>query len=463
MRFHPEAAFSDLLDFAIKDAWKRLLWPAMQREVRSTLKEQAHERSLQIFSKNLRALLLSPPLEKSLVILGMDPGFRAGNKCAVVSAHGDYLGSVTIYPLPPQNRVKESAGILKELVAKYNIGLIAIGNGTGSYETGEFVTECLREWKRTDIFCVKVNEAGASVYSASECAVQEFPQLDVTVRGAVSIARRAQDMLAELVKIPPEAIGVGMYQHDLPVKRLKQVLGREVESVVNMVGVDLNTASAHLLAYVSGLNKKTAAAIVEARKQNGAFKSRRELLKISGLGAKAFELCAGFCRLPEAENPLENTTVHPESYGLATEILRKTGLQLSDMRLQKERVRQSLSRINVDQLAQEIKADRFTLSSVLQSLSAPVPDPRKTGENPLSQTRLQDIKDLKPGQKIRGIIRNVTDFGAFIDIGVKTEGLLHRSALKKGWEIHQLNPGETMEIEVLSIDSERGRISLAQV
>lgn len=444
------------LEMAIEDAANRLLLPAISRDVRKHLTEVAQEHAVQVFAKNLEGLLLQPPL-KGMCVLGIDPAFRTGCKMAAIDANGHLLGVDTIYPHAPQNQKKAALESLEKWVTRHNVSLIAIGNGTASRETEQLVADFIKSSQKKDLRYVIVNEAGASVYSASPLARQEFPDLDVSVRGAVSIARRIQDPLAELVKIDPKSIGVGMYQHDLNQKKLEESLSHVVESVVNRVGVQLNTASASLLQFVSGIGPKLASDIEHYRTRHTRFQSREELKKIKGLGAKAFEQAAGFLRIRHGNNPLDASAIHPECYAAAQKIMDLTGLSMSDsVEEKKEKLKPLLRDNDNETMARSLGVGVPTLMDIINQIIQPGRDPREDIEGPVLRSDVIELKDLKPGMVLDGTVRNVVDFGAFIDVGVKQDGLLHRSKVPAG---AQLVPGMVVQISILEVDLTRQRIS----
>jgi protein Tex len=443
------------LSEAAVDAAERLLLPAIERDVRRSLSERAEAHAISIFAENLRSLLSQPPLAGH-VVLGIDPGFRTGSKVVVVDPTGKLLDTVTIYPHEPQNRRAEALKILAHLVARHQASLIAIGNGTASRETEGLVAELIRSG--TDVKYLIASEAGASVYSASSVARAELPDLDVSMRGSVSIARRVQDPLAELVKIDPKSIGVGLYQHDVDQKVLAGALGGVVESVVNTVGVDLNTASPALLTYTSGIGPKLAEKIVEHRDLNGPFKNRIELRNVPGLGPKAFEQSSGFLRIRDGENPLDASAIHPESYPVALKVLEKAGLSPADPPSnRKTALDQLLAHHSAEALAREMGTGLPTLLDILEQLVRPGRDPRQDLPVPILRSDVLKMEDLQVGMQLKGTVRNVVDFGAFVDIGVKQDGLLHRSQIPAGT---QLKVGDVLDVEVQKIEVERGRIGL---
>lgn len=452
----------DQSELALADGYKRLLAPAIERDVRAALTEKAQAHAITVFASNLKALLLQPPL-RGQTVLGIDPGFRTGCKVVVVDPTGHPLiEGVAIYPHEPQKRWNEALETLRSLIRKHGVGVVAIGNGTASRETEALVAEAIRE--TPGVAYAIVSEAGASVYSASETAREEFPDLDATQRGTISIARRLQDPLAELVKIDPQAIGVGLYQHDLDQKALGAALDGVVEDAVNHVGVDLNTASPSLLTRVSGLNKRVAKAIVTQRAAAGPFKTRTELRKVKGLGEKTFEQAAGFLRIPAGLDPLDNTAIHPESYAATRKLLAKLGLEASDKALGQAiaRIRPTL---DLPSLASELGIGLPTLEDILANLAKPGRDPREELPKPHLRQDVLRMEDLKPGMRLTGTVRNVVDFGAFVDIGVKQDGLIHVSELADRFVSNPLEVvavGDVFEVEVLDIDSKRGRISLSR-
>ena len=445
---------------AAEDSYRRLIAPAIEREIRSSLTEKAESGAIRVFGKNLEQLLMQPPIAGQTV-LGWDPAFRTGCKLAVVDATGKVLDTVVIFPTAPQNKVEESKKILKELIRKYRITLISVGNGTASRESEQIIVELLKEI-REPVKYVIVNEAGASVYSASKLAAEEFPKFDVGQRSAVSIARRLQDPLAELVKIDPRSIGVGQYQHDMNQKNLSETLRGVVEDCVNKVGVDLNTASASLLEYVSGISKTVARNIVAYREENGAFTDRKQLLKVPKLGPKAFEQCAGFMRIQGGANPLDGTSVHPESYGAAENLLHRLGFQPEEV------AGGGLKGLgkkigDYGKMAEELGVGEITLRDIVAELEKPGRDPREEMPRPILRTDVMEMKDLKPGMVLKGTVRNVIDFGAFVDIGVHQDGLVHISQMTERYIKHPLEAvsvGDVVEVKVLSVDLEKKRISL---
>ena len=451
---------SPVLKTVVKDSYDRLIGPSVEREIRSEITEKAEEGAIRVFGKNLEQLLMQPPIS-GRVVLGWDPAFRTGCKLAVVDSTGKVLDTVVTYPTAPQNKVAESKKILKDMIHRYNISLISVGNGTASRESEQIIVELLKEIEEPVQYVI-VNEAGASVYSASKLATEEFPKFDVGQRSAVSIARRLQDPLAELVKIDPKSIGVGQYQHDMNQKNLGAALEAVVEDCVNKVGVDLNTASASLLEYVSGINKTLAKNIVAYREENGAFKTRKQLLKVAKLGPKAFEQCAGFMRITGGEEPLDGTSVHPESYGAAKKLLETLGYR------EEELIRGGIPGISrrirdYREMAEEIGVGEITLRDIAGELEKPARDPRDEMPRPVLRSDILEMKDLKPGMVLKGTVRNVIDFGAFVDIGVHQDGLVHISQMTDRYIRHPLEAvsvGDVVEVKILGVDPEKKRISL---
>ena len=451
-----------LLKDAVTDAYTRLIEPSISREIRNELTERAEDGAIDVFGKNLKQLLLQPPIAGQTV-LGWDPAFRTGCKLAVVDATGKVLDTAVIYPTAPHNKIEESKKVLKQLIEKYHVTLISIGNGTASRESEQVVSELLKEIPQMQIHYVITNEAGASVYSASKLATEEFPAFDVGQRSAASIARRVQDPLSELVKIEPKSIGVGQYQHDMNQKKLSETLTGVVESAVNSVGVDLNTASFSLLSYISGISSAVAKNIVAYREANGRFQSRQELKKVPKLGPKAFEQCAGFCRITGGKEPLDATAVHPESYDSAKILLKKIGCGIRDEE-QIKAFRKNLR--DKHALAAEIGCGEITLTDMLDELEKPARDPRADMPAPVLRSDVLEMKDLKPGMKLKGTVRNVIDFGAFVDIGVHEDGLVHISKMAKRFIKHPLevvSVGDVINVTVLDVDEKRGRISLTML
>lgn len=452
---------NEVLKDVVADSYGRLIAPAIEREIRNELTEKAEEGAISVFGKNLQQLLMQPPIA-GRVVLGWDPAFRTGCKLAVVDATGKVLDTKVIYPTAPQNKVEEAKKELKRLIDKYDISLISVGNGTASRESEQVIVELIKELKKPVQYVI-VNEAGASVYSASKLATEEFPNFDVGQRSAASIARRLQDPLAELVKIDPKSIGVGQYQHDMNQKKLGEALGGVVEDCVNKVGVDLNTASASLLEYISGISKAIAKNIVAYREENGRFTSRKELLKVAKLGPKAFEQCAGFMRIAGGENPLDATSVHPESYEAASALLERLGYTTEDISGGKLT---GLSRKIKDykKMAQELGVGELTLQDIVKELEKPARDPRDEMPKPILRTDVLDMKDLKEGMILKGTVRNVIDFGAFVDIGVHQDGLVHISEMSEKFIKHPLEAvsvGDVVDVRVIGVDMKKKRISLS--
>ena len=457
-----------VLKAVIADSYKRLIAPAIEREIRNALTEKAEDGAILVFGKNLEQLLMQPPVTNQTV-LGWDPAFRTGCKLAVVDSTGKVLDTTVIFPTAPQNKVEESKKVLKKLISQYQISLISVGNGTASRESEMVIADLLKEISadndsaaRPNVQYVIVNEAGASVYSASKLATEEFPNFDVGQRSAASIARRLQDPLAELVKIDPKSIGVGQYQHDMNQKKLGEALSGVVEDCVNKVGVDLNTASASLLEYISGISKAVAKNIVAYREENGRFTSRPQLLKVAKLGPKAYEQCAGFLRIAEGKNPLDATSVHPESYDAAKKLLEKLGFTMNDL---KEGNLKGISKKISDykQLALELEVGELTLEDIVKELEKPARDPREDMPRPILRSDVLDMKDLTPGMILKGTVRNVIDFGAFVDIGVHQDGLVHISQMTERFIKHPLEAvsvGDIVEVKVMSVDLKKQRIQL---
>lgn len=457
---HTEPVLKDV----IRDSYSRLIAPAIEREIRNELTEKAEDGAIAVFGKNLTQLLMQPPITGQ-VVLGWDPAFRTGCKLAVVDPTGKVLGTTVIYPTAPTTpaKIKASKDLLKKIIPKYHISLISLGNGTASRESEQFIVELLKEIPEEHVRYVIVNEAGASVYSASKLATEEFPKFDVGQRSAASIARRLQDPLAELVKIDPKSIGVGQYQHDMNQKKLNEALGGVVEACVNKVGVDLNTASAPLLSYISGISGTIAKNIVAYREANGRFTDRRQLLKVPKLGPKAFEQCAGFMRINQGDNPLDRTSVHPESYEAAKELLAKQGFTAED--LEKGNLSELPATIrDYKKLAEELGIGEITLRDIVKELEKPARDPREEMPKPILRTDVLEMKDLQEGMVLKGTVRNVIDFGAFVDIGVHQDGLVHISEItEKRFIKHPLevvSVGDIVDVKVLSVDLKRKRIQL---
>ncbi|ELC8407628.1 RNA-binding transcriptional accessory protein Tex [Clostridium perfringens] len=455
------------LEESIKDSFKRLIYPSIEREIRSELTSKGEEGAIDIFKANLKSLLMQAPI-KGKVVMGFDPGFRTGCKVAILDETGKFVENTTVYPTAPQNKIDETISTLKKLIKKHGVQVISLGNGTASRESEEVIAKMLKEIKEEtgkELFYVIVSEAGASVYSASELANKEYLDLDVTVRGAISIGRRLQDPLAELVKIDPKAIGVGQYQHDVTQKKLDESLAGIVEDCVNNVGVDLNIATPSLLSYISGINASIAKNIVDYREENGKFKSRKELLKVKRLGQKAYEQCAGFLRVMESKEALDNTSVHPESYKVAKELIKTLGYTEEDLKNGKlvdidERVKAK----GISNLAKELEVGEPTLNDIIKEIKKPGRDPREELPKPIFKSGVIEMKDLKSGMILMGTVRNVSDFGAFVDIGVHQDGLVHKSQMADRFVKHPLDivkVGDVVEVRILDVDLKRKRISLS--
>ena len=451
-----------ILKDVIADSYDRLIAPSIEREIRSSLTETAEDGAIKVFGKNLVQLLMQPPIA-GRVVLGWDPAFRTGCKLAVVDSTGKVLDTAVIYPTAPQNKVAEAKTFLKKWIEKYNISLISLGNGTASRESEQIIVDLIREIPQKVEYII-VNEAGASVYSASKLATEEFPNFDVGQRSAASMARRLQDPLAELVKIDPKSIGVGQYQHDMDQKKLSEALGGVVEDCVNRVGVDLNTASAALLEYVSGISKPIAKNIVAYREENGSFTSRSQLLKVPKLGPKAYEQCAGFLRISGAKNPLDGSGVHPESYKATKELLKMLGYTLEDVALRRlNGISKQIPARDMKATAEKLGIGELTLADILKELEKPARDPREDMPKPILKSDVLELKDLTEGMILKGTVRNVIDFGAFIDIGVHYDGLVHISQMSDKYIKHPLevvSVGDIVDVKVLSVDQNKHRISL---
>ena len=455
-----QAQTAQILREVIADAYDRLIAPAIEREIRNDLSEKAEDGAIKVFGKNLEQLLMQPPI-KGQVVLGWDPAFRTGCKLAVVDETGKVLDTTVIYPTAPQNKVEEAKAVLKKLISKYHITLISLGNGTASRESEQIIVQLLKEIP-VQVQYIIVNEAGASVYSASKLATEEFPNFDVGQRSATSMARRLQDPLAELVKIDPKSIGVGQYQHDMNQKKLSEALSGVVEDCVNRVGVDLNTASASLLEYISGISKAIAKNIVTYREENGAFTARSQLLKVAKLGPKAYEQSAGFMRISDGKNPLDATGVHPESYAATKALLEKMGYTLEDVK-NRNVVGISKKIRDYKKLAEELEIGELTLRDIVEELEKPARDPRDDMPKPILRSDVLEMKDLTPGMVLKGTVRNVIDFGAFVDIGVHQDGLVHISQMCDRYIKHPLevvSVGDIVEVKVLSVDLKKQRIQL---
>ncbi len=459
-----QSQYKTYLETAIQDAWKRLIEGQVDREIRSDLTEKAEEQAIKVFGKNAKQLLLGAPL-KGLTVIGFDPAYRTGCKIAVIDETGKVLDTTTIYPTEPQNDIKGAKKTLLELIKKHKVNMIAIGNGTASRESEMFVAELIKEATHQVHYAI-VSEAGASVYSASKLATEEYPEINVSLRGAISIARRLQDPLAELVKIDPKAIGVGQYQHDVNQKQLEESLTGVVEDAVNKVGVDVNTATPSLLSYVAGLNKTISKNIVKYRDEFGKIKQRKELLKVPKLGKVAYEQCAGFIRIYDGENPLEITGVHPESYDKAEKLLQKLNYKLQDIKDKEKliKLKQQLLKINIKKTAEELEIGEITLNDIIQELTKPGRDPREDMPRPILRNDVLKIEDLKEGMVLSGTVRNVIDFGAFIDIGVKHDGLVHISEMSNTFVKNPSNivsVGDIVKVKIIGIDLERQKVKLS--
>ena len=463
--------FIPYLQDAVEDSYKRLMLPSLERELRNDLTDAADQHAIETFATNLKNLLLQPPL-KNQVVMGIDPAFRTGCKVAVIDPIGKYQTGTTIYPTPPQKKIEESAKVVNKMIDQFGVTLIAIGNGTGSRETEQFVADLIQDRKEVhpdeDLHYLIISEAGASVYSASAVAREEFPDLDAAQRGNISIARRVQDPLAELVKIDPKSIGVGLYQHDINQVQLAKKLDDVVESCVNEVGINLNTASSSLLTHVSGLSRKVAKNIVDHRDSKGRFKSREELKDISGVGEFRFQQSAGFMRIPDGTHPLDNTAIHPESYEATEKLCNLFGIDVDKLSDQKEKIESAFKNVNVRQVAEQLGVGEPTLELIIENLQKPGRDPRESLPKPLLRQDVLKMEDLTPGMKLEGTVRNVVDFGAFVDLGVKQDGLLHISQMSSGRRRIE-NPhdvvsvGDIISVEIKNIDIERGRIGLALI
>ena len=450
-----------IVEEAARDSWKRLIGPSIEREIRNELTDGGEVQAIKVFSENLHNLLLQAPV-KGHTVLGVDPGFRTGCKLAVVDDTGKVLEVGVMYPHPPQKKYQEAKTIMKDMIARHKVSIIAIGNGTASRESEALAADVIREC--SNVQYIIVSEAGASVYSASPIAKEEFPEYDLSLRSAVSIARRLQDPLAELVKIEPKAVGVGQYQHDVTPKKLDEALHAVVEDCVNGVGVELNTASSALLQYVAGLSRATADGIVKMRNEQGKLTNRKQLLKVPRLGPKAYEQCAGFIRIADGDNPLDNTPVHPESYQAAEALLQRLGYNKNDLRTEKlAEVRNALQQVSIKDMAKELEIGEPTLKDIIAALQKPGRDPREELEPPLLRSDVLSMEDLKPGMELKGTVRNVVDFGAFVDIGVKQDGLIHISQFGTKFIKHPMevvSVGDIITVRVLEVDLRRGRIAL---
>ena len=456
--------YANILEDTVEDSFKRLIEPSVEREIRSDLTEKAEEKAIKVFGQNAKQLLMGAPL-KGLTVMGFDPAYRTGCKIAVIDETGKLLATTTVYPTEPQNKVEEAKKELKSLIRKYNINMIAIGNGTASRESEKFVADMISEIDQ-EVYYAIVSEAGASVYSASKLATEEYPDINVSLRGAISIARRLQDPLAELVKIDPKAIGVGQYQHDVNQKKLAESLAGVVEDAVNEVGVDVNTATPSLLSYVSGINKTIANNIVKYRDENGKIMERKELLKVPKLGKVAFEQCAGFIRIFDGKNPLETTAVHPESYEKAEQLLENIGYKKEDLRDSEKLkdIKLKLSGVNIKDMSQKLEIGEMTLKDIIDELSKPGRDPRDEMPKPILRSDVLKFEDLKEGMVLNGTVRNVIDFGAFVDIGVKHDGLVHISELSENYVKNPsdvVSIGDIVKVKVIKIDNDRQKVSLS--
>ena len=460
-----KSQFNEPLTLAIEDSYKRLIEPSIEREIRSDLTERSEDKAIKVFGKNAKQLLMQPPI-KEMTVMGFDPAYRTGCKIAVIDKTGKLLETTTVYPTEPQNDIEGAKKVLKMLIAKHNVDMIAIGNGTASRESENFVSNMIKEISEKDIYYAIVSEAGASVYSASKLATEEYPDINVSLRGAISIARRLQDPLSELVKIDPKAIGVGQYQHDVNQKKLSESLTGVVEDAVNSVGVDVNTATPSLLSYVSGINGTIAKNIVKYRDENGELKQRKDLLKVPKLGPTAFKQCAGFIRIFNGKNPLEVTAVHPESYEVAEKLLTKLGYSVECLTDKKEveKLRSDLSKIDVVKMSDELDVGGLTLKDIIDELSKPGRDPREDLPKPILRSDVLKFDDLQEGMELTGTVRNVIDFGAFVDVGVKHDGLVHISEMadryiKSPSEV--VSVGDIVKVKVIGIDREKQKVSLS--
>lgn len=458
-----ESIFTDILKETIKEAYKRLIKPSIEREIRSEKFEEASEQAIKVFGVNVKNLLMAAPL-KDMVIMGFDPAYRTGCKIAIIDVTGKLLDYTTIYPTMPQNDITGATKTLLELIEKHNVDMIAIGNGTASRESEKFVADIIKKAKRKVYYTI-VSEAGASVYSASKLATKEYPDINVSIRGAISIARRLQDPMAELVKIDPKSIGVGQYQHDVNQKRLDESLTGVVEDAVNKVGVDLNTATPSLLSYVSGVNLKLSENIVKYREENGKFTSRKELLKVPKLGKAAFVQCAGFLKVPESKNILDNTMVHPESYDITKKLLESLGYNVKEITKEDlEDLKVKLENIDVEKIAEKLDVGLPTIIDIISELKKPGRDPRDEMPKPILKSDVLKIEDLEVGMVLTGTVRNVIDFGAFVDIGIKNDGLVHISNLSDKYvrnPMEEVSVGDIVKVKVIGIDLEKGKVSLS--
>ena len=456
--------YYEMLDKTILDSWQRLIEPSIEREIRSDLTERSDEQAIKVFGKNAKQLLLQPPI-KGMTVMGFDPAYRTGCKIAIIDSTGKLLDTTTVYPTEPQNKVEEAKKELIALIKKYNVNMISIGNGTASRESEAFVANMISELDR-EVYYAIVSEAGASVYSASKLATEEYPDINVSLRGAISIARRLQDPLSELVKIDPKSIGVGQYQHDVNQKKLGESLTNVVEDAVNSVGVDINTATPSLLSYVAGINGTIAKNIVKYRDENGEIKQRKDLLKVPKLGPAAFKQCAGFIRVLNGKNPIEVTAVHPESYEIAEKLLTDLGYSVDDLK-DKEKlssIKKSLASINVDEQAKKLDVGSLTLKDIIQELSKPGRDPREDLPKPILRSDVLKFEDLRVGMELTGTVRNVVDFGCFVDVGVKHDGLVHISELSEKFVKNPsevVSVGDVVKVKVINIDDVKQKVSLS--
>ena len=459
-----KSQFALLLNETVEDAYTRLIEPSVDREIRNELTEKAEEKAIKVFGKNAKQLLLQAPI-KNITVLGFDPAYRTGCKLAVIDENGKLLDTATVYPTEPQNDVVGATKVIEGFIEKYNINMIAIGNGTASRESEMFISDLINNNKR-ELYYAIVSEAGASVYSASKLATEEYPDINVSLRGAISIARRLQDPLAELVKIDPKAIGVGQYQHDVNQKHLNESLTGVVEDAVNSVGVDVNTATPSLLSYVAGINKQVAKNIVAYRDENGTIKQRKDLLKVPKLGKVAYEQCAGFLRIYGGKNPLEITGVHPESYSKAEQLLTKIGYNVDDLvnNSKINKIRDDLKKVDVKKTAVELDVGELTLKDIIEELSKPGRDPREDMPKQILRSDVLKFEDLKEDMVLKGTVRNVTDFGAFVDIGVKHDGLVHISQLSNNFVKNPsdvVSVGDIVNVKVINIDHDKQKVSLS--
>ena len=459
-----KSQFAEILERTIMDSYKRLIEPSIEREIRADLSEKSEEQAIKVFGKNAKQLLLQPPI-KNMTVMGFDPAYRTGCKIAVIDKTGKVLETTTVYPTEPQNDIEKSKKVLKDLIQKHHINMIAIGNGTASRESEMFVSDMIKEIE-SEIYYAIVSEAGASVYSASKLATEEYPDINVSLRGAISIARRLQDPLSELVKIDPKSIGVGQYQHDVNQKKLNESLTGVVEDAVNSVGVDVNTATPSLLSYVSGINGTIAKNIVKYRDENGELKQRKDLLKVPKLGPAAFKQCAGFIRIFDGKNPLEVTSVHPESYEVAEKLLAKLGYFVDNLKDKSklEELKQEFKKVNVEKMAKELEVGSLTLKDIMDELAKPGRDPREDLPKPILRSDVLKFEDLQQGMELTGTIRNVIDFGAFVDIGVKYDGLVHISEMSEKYirnPSEVVSVGDVVKVKVIGIDQEKHKVSLS--